>query len=502
MRYVISFRLILNLSYFNFPKPYPRHTDHPGTTLQILGALVIVLKWGWSHLHASVQGLEAHVLLNSESYIRAINHCLVLLIGVMMFFAGRRCVRHTQSWLPMAVMQLVPFFYLETMVAMYNVSPEPLLIAIIYGLMLLLMPVVFPLKQMTHEDERKLALSLGVLFGLGMATKVTFFPLLLCVFFLSRWKDRLITAGLTLVSFIVFTAPIIHRYKFMLKWNITVLKHSGKYGEGSAGLPALQEMTNNTAILWSLAPALFVFLALFVAVYAHLRFGHPADSSCKRRVQRCIGLGALMLAVQLLITIKHPGDRYLLPSMIFSGLLFAVAIHYYASQYLRFEFKGWFHKGVLASVLVAVVSSGIATKSHLQGLAEIRQASKSIIQKTKADGCVPMGAYLTVYRNFAYWFADNWNAKRLGPALQALKPEALFYEPSNDTFHNFEGQISRQDVQHVLDQGTCIYFQTTREDFFDKKLLLEAIPAEGVSASLPLYQLKGFEQGESLSETS
>jgi hypothetical protein len=41
----------------------PRHTDHPGTTLQLLGAVVLLLKWLGTSLFVQRQTLTDSVLL-------------------------------------------------------------------------------------------------------------------------------------------------------------------------------------------------------------------------------------------------------------------------------------------------------------------------------------------------------------------------------------------------------------------------------------------------------
>ena len=474
----------------------PRHTDHPGTTLQMLGAFIIWVKWGWANLHSTVQNLESHVIAHSESYIKAINHVLIVLVGFSMFGAGRRLYRHTQCWLPVVILQLAPFFYVETVIAFYNVSPEPLLIAIIYGLIFYLIPMTLPLKPMPEGQLKKYAIGMGMIFGFGMATKVTFFPLLLLALLLPTFRLRFACAGVTLLTFIICTLPIIKRYKFMVKWNITVLEHSGKYGGGSSGLPSLPELWQNLELVFSLAPMLFVFLGLTAAGWLYLQFGHPAQSSCKQRVQRLLGCGILVMAAQLLVTIKHPGERYLLPAMIFSGYMCAILWYYVSTELLPKQQEALSAKTMSLTMLLVLSLTFYSTQSRFSELSSQRKAARTIDRITRQDNCLPMASYISVYKDFAFWFADNWNAQRLGPKLHGLKPEALFYEPTNDTFFQFSGPIERQDVQSLLDNGQCIYLQTTRQDLFDKALILESVAVEGLAKQYPLYQLKGFQNAQ------
>tara|TARA_Y100000766_G_C18900142_1_gene603007 strand:+ start:285 stop:1841 length:1557 start_codon:yes stop_codon:yes gene_type:complete len=479
----------------------PRHTDHPGTTLQTLGAIVIAIKWGWASLHATVESLQTHVLMNAESYIKAINHFLIGLIGFSMFFAGRRLLKHTQSWLAMAVMQITPLFFIQTIISFYNNSPEPLLIAVVFALIYSLIPCLSPLKPPTDTEQRRFAILLGIIFGFGLATKVTFYPLLLCVFLLPGIRNRAVTAGVTLLSFIFFTLPILPRYKFMVKWNIAVLKHSDQYGGGDVGLPTVNKLVENTFYLIDKAPMYFILLAVFCVAYIHLRFGQQVPSDRKSRVQRLTGLGLVCMVTQLLITIKHPLDRYLLPTMVFSGFISASLVYYYTKEVLAYQKLAAANRAIVTSVAVAVALTGPTAWGHMKEVVHNRKVARAIIDLTQKDHCIPMGSYISVYKNFAYWFADNWNAKRLGPTLQAMNPDALFYEPANDTFSNFAQPITRAEVQTILNDGKCIYLQTTRKDLFDKKLVLEEVPREGLAAELPLYELKGFQNERQLEKS-
>jgi hypothetical protein len=51
----------------------PKHNDHPGVTLQILGAAVEWLKWFGGFLLSSRQSLNESVLSQPESYLHAMN---------------------------------------------------------------------------------------------------------------------------------------------------------------------------------------------------------------------------------------------------------------------------------------------------------------------------------------------------------------------------------------------------------------------------------------------
>jgi hypothetical protein len=66
----------------------PAHTDHPGTTVQLLAALVIGIEWRIRHWFGSTLGLVESVLRDPESYLNHINLVLVMLLGFFIWLAA------------------------------------------------------------------------------------------------------------------------------------------------------------------------------------------------------------------------------------------------------------------------------------------------------------------------------------------------------------------------------------------------------------------------------
>src|SRR6516225_9156134 len=66
----------------------PGHTDHPGTTLQILGAAILLLKWLGISLVGHRQTLADSVLAHPEEYLRTINVVLNVLIAATLYWSA------------------------------------------------------------------------------------------------------------------------------------------------------------------------------------------------------------------------------------------------------------------------------------------------------------------------------------------------------------------------------------------------------------------------------
>ena len=75
----------LNIAQFEAP----RHTDHPGTTMQLLGATVI----RGSYYFAGGDNLVEDVLSRPEHYLRLMNIVLILLYSVTLLAVGLKGYR-------------------------------------------------------------------------------------------------------------------------------------------------------------------------------------------------------------------------------------------------------------------------------------------------------------------------------------------------------------------------------------------------------------------------
>lgn len=283
----------------------PQWVDHPGTPVQSLGALVLLL---WNALAGKESTLEASFFLHSFHAHRAMTLTLVAFLLAAQLWCGRALRRLGYSQALSFLVQLSPLLFFETFAYLRRVSPETPLAAV----SLLLVPV---LARAIDDKNQKSgpwpSLAAGMLLGFAASLKAVSLPLALLLFLLPAWKQR----GLALASMAFFyvnlTAVIWHKYPFMLEWYASVLTHRNEYGKGGAELFSLSALGENlgrlcadfrfrAALAWLPALALLPFL--------------------KARLPRWPLL--LSAAVYLFLILKHPEPRYLAPFVAVLGLLF------------------------------------------------------------------------------------------------------------------------------------------------------------------------------------
>lgn len=172
--YLINFLNVLN-------NVSPSHTDHPGTTLQLLGAIVIK----FIHFKASFQDILTAVINDSEFYLIRIYYVLLISYIASLIAVGLYAFSRTENILFSLLIQCVALLYLDTpsynthfyiMPIIANVFPEMLLITILNLYIILILKLYFD-KQET--GEKFTSLLLGVVCSFGIVTKITFAPLII-----------------------------------------------------------------------------------------------------------------------------------------------------------------------------------------------------------------------------------------------------------------------------------------------------------------------------------
>lgn len=163
----------------------PRHIDHPGTTLQILGSVVI----GAMNLlrGASPVCPADDVFTQPEIYLAGIGAVLQVAIGVMLFALPARIYVLTGNLIAGLAIQ-ASFLTSATIVSqLIRVQPEVLLMPVVLGFGLALLPLAIQTRRELPRD----AIVSGAILGFGLATKITILPLFLFVFMFDTFKAKL-----------------------------------------------------------------------------------------------------------------------------------------------------------------------------------------------------------------------------------------------------------------------------------------------------------------------
>ena len=486
--------LINSLNILNFSAPH--HVDHPGTTLHVLSALVILGRWLLGCALGSCESLIDSVLRDPEKYLRIVNIFLNILIATGVFLVGLKILRACKALLPALAFQITTLLFFNIYKSLTRVSPEPLLVFAVFMLILVLIPEVFagdPIESSVNGKKR--AIITGIALGFGVVTKVTFLPLILIILLFQGFKKKKLALIGFFGSFIFFTLPIISKYNIMFSWLKSLFVHTGRYGSGSFGVIDINQLPLNLKGLILNAPFLFISLGFYMFFYFMLRINRAGeDSYLIKRGQRLLWIGCLVIFVQIAITVKHPGAHYLLSAMVFTGLLNAFIV-FFVLKLSRRDFLSRFLVMLISCFLIAGFSFSsirIAKWSKVISYSQLKDKEMLNSLNTMKD-CFKVGYYRTPQIEYALALGNYWSDNKYVAELMQLYPDSIFYNIWSKNFYSYNQILKRTQIITFLEQGKCIVLvgRTFADDY---KILQQGLTLKSIKTTsyTTLYRLEGL----------
>ena len=300
----------------------PWQVDHPGTPLQILSAGAILFARALFLIvgHPMNPGVVDDVLADAEPYLYVVSCLLLILNAGALCYLGMRVRRASGSLLLAFLCQVGGLAFGMVSPKASYVSPEALQIFATLCLLGQLAPLVFAVDRAvgaTGMDETCGSCSAkwtGFFCGLGLAVKLTFFPLIGLTLMIQPLRKLLIVAGYAFVSLVVLLLPTFNNYARFLDWIWNIASHSGMHGSGQAKVidPAYLIQNLRDVFIWF--PALYYVMAALLAYVLFAAFRNFAGPNANRSLPiRFPILVLLVFVAQTLLVLKHPGAHYMVP---------------------------------------------------------------------------------------------------------------------------------------------------------------------------------------------
>ena len=436
----------------------PGHSDHPGTTLQLLGAIVVVCRWLATAVFGGWHPLQEAVLSHPEDYLHSINLVLNLLIAGTLWFAAQQLHHVSNSVSAALVLQATFFCFLQTFLAHSLVWPESLLIATAFAL---IVPIIrMALSNPDGQEASRYATTAGLIFGFGLVTKVTFFPWasVILLFPGTARKARFLAASVA--ACVVLLIPIWPRLPQMAKWMQSLAMHSGQYGGGSVGLPSGATLLANLRGQLRGEPILFLFLLVYAGLLFLLLF-RPNLWVEAANLKPMLWTGCITIAIQTAMSAKHPAPHYIVPALLAPCVVNGVI----TATILRAASQRW--RNAIHLVLVAIFA-GILYYNAPRVSAAIRSAERyrdeaQALAKTPEAlrGCRFVGMYRSSLPTYALSFGNEFANFRQGPVLQQLYPDSVNYNIFAHKFYSITGEQQGSSIRHLVAEGNCVIMQGT-----------------------------------------
>jgi hypothetical protein len=461
----------------------PGHTDHPGTPLQIYGGIIVQVTYLIQALtHSVTSNITEAVLQNPEFYLVVVNTTLLIFTAVCLFLVGLVCFLFSQNIVLSLLLQLDPFLW-TTVSESTRVRPEALLIGLTQLLVILLLFYLYS----EADKQQGLALAVGSILGLGIATKVTFIPLGLLILLLPGFRQKKLAIFALVATFFLVTLPIASQYFRVFNWFLSIATHTGQYGGGNQGLVNVSELPNTFSglvqqdklffYIVGLSALNFLVITFLLAWYRLKYLGlQNAPQALKiKKFYRLLACLLLIILVQLLITLKHPAIHYLLPSMGLFSLLILTQASLLAEilasvfQPITIKIIGLIAFGFYSVVIVnnALDKTSGAGRSNESYIAEIQAIDRMIRQDYEL--CTHVKYYRSSDQEYALKFGNGFASAQFSQPLQAIYPDGVFY---NIWSHKYESFTQELDFNTLLDEKCMILQGTplTQEDHITQYL--------------------------------
>ena len=416
--------------------------DHPGTTVHIYNAFIISAV---HFLRFTNTDLQTDVLVNSEYYIEGLRKSFIILNSLLLFLLGMVAFSVLKNIWLVLLLQLVPFLSVTLIEELSTkVSPEQLLFSSSVLLIILLLKYYSSLNQ----ENKKFALLFGLLGGFGLATKLTFLPLLVIPFIILKGnRNKILYLVAIIPSFILFTLPAAPAYKLMAKWFLAMGTHTGTYGQGPEGmidpakyLKSIIDISLNNKIL------IFAFLSSFVTlIFIVLKSGLKKKSGKKEETVYILALFVAISGSILMVAKHYNNNHYLFPALSLTGIVF-VFIYQWFTGILNEKSKALlFFPPALVTIFIILA---FANKPYLslayQGYRMSNQSTNETMDRIERDypGYVKTYYYPGSFNEMAQLRWGNVYARQIHTnALMKLFPGGLFFNAWDKSFQFWETTI-------------------------------------------------------------
>lgn len=431
----------------------PALATHPGTPLQVLGAVVLRVTHA---LSGSRLSLKDHVLTDPERFvggIRAVLLCLFLLADILLGWSAYRLTRSVAcAWAAQAA-PLASFLGSRTML---TVMCEPLLLSL--GIVLSAWTMLI-LARASPDPTTRDATVAGTVMGLGAATKVLFAPVGLLPFLVLRTgRQRIVFAACAVAAFAVGIAPLGSRAGAAAAWMASSIFRTGLdtggYGEGPPGFVDLRLFSRVFVHFLTGEWATYALSAAALLTVLILWRTPPEARPVRRVLLLTIGIQILILAQSA----KSMGPHHLMSAVSLAGLVVALT-HRLASTTL----PSWPRLPAIGSAVVFAFLVGRHAwliRWYVDHRAPVRPGAAAAAGMASQFGMgrVVQGYCVsTIASNLA--MAHDWTWRAYGADLERLYPDVVSFDWAG--LHRFGRPVTIGEMESRLVDGDSLILWDT-----------------------------------------
>jgi len=431
------------------------NVDHPGATVQWIGALVIKLLNPFTETNLIVD----QALMDSDGFLMPILVVLTLVTALAMILAGAAAFAATGSLIPVVLVQLSPFLSRILVKNALDVKPVPLLVAMV----LLTAAVVFLALRSNLMERHKTAYAwaFGLIGGFSVATKITAAPILILPVFLLWGVRPLFHYGLACaIGFVMFALPTVFQFEQFAGWIFKVAMGSGAYGGGAVTVIDFDAYPKSLYKLLS-RPITFVPLIAAVTAIVVARWRRNKVSDYPALEVKALGGVALAQFAQIALVAKHPSAHYIVSALALSGLSLGLTYLVFRRLELWSEnARNWSFK-IFVFLIFALMVSRVPSAMKVYREMATKNEQALALDESRFDQCLKIYGLFASNQSFAMIYGNFLVQESFSDRLAKLLPE-------NDVaYFGYRGEARQAagvvDTAMLAKNFSCFYGRVSHE---------------------------------------
>jgi len=475
----------LNLSILNLAVDY---IDHPGTTIEVLFAVSAHIV----NLLFPGSDLISNALSHPEAFIHGANILLNIITACALFYLGYYTLKYTGN-IPMALlMQLTPFYSIRLLIVSGRILPESAMIPVLILLILLIIKYIYDAEQ--SRNRRMYVWAFAIIGGLGMATKLSYFPFLIIPLFLLNSKKRITQYLLyTLFAIIIFAFPLFVNLGKSWRWYSNMLLHSGQWGSGDTNFVDLTKVPGRLQQVFDVDPALFLligFAVLQLIIFYSLRFTQNNGRLTAFLKRSLIAVISAVIIFVLFVT-KHFAYHYILPVLVFKAFVIFLMCSLILSVIGSKNIKKYFSLAVFLLTILLIIPQlrylGASVKIKQAQAAKFEDRERMLDSYNTKDNLLIISSH---YRGSPFMQTALAGGFMLSGQLRStFKKQLRETYPKTVLYVNWSEQFNIWDefknADEFLDPQKSVYIFIGEGKEKDLRVIMDRI-----SSSYPAYSLE------------
>ena len=450
---------------------WPGHPYHPGTPVQVFGALVLKAVYPLT----GGEAIADIVLADPEGHLRLISTATVCVTAIGLVLVGAVAYRVFESKVFALVLQAAPFLSMVTLKNSYQVRPESF---VIITMLMLMMVMVSAQRSGALQSMRlRYAVAFGIVAGFGVAVKVISAPIyLLPLFLLGSFRALTVYAGISFLALVVFTLPAFGSWDIFFNWMLKISTGTGAYGSGAVGFVDPDAYTKAVREIFG-RPLLHAPFVLGLTALAVAAWKRHWNNDAKAVAGLCVAVLA-----QVLLVAKQPTANFMIPAYMMNALTIVMLVRLVAG----FKFGGDVFRAraglVIRGLLCILILAQPFSVKRLDKEQQFKHAEALRIDDNRFSQCARLYVFPASTQSFALALGDWWTGSRFGEKLAQTKPANDFwFEQNTMDFRDWKGS---RDAAKIIASYPCVYIRGTHWVHLSKHLK-KAAPGFKVTATCP-----------------